>query len=171
MTPDDEISRHLGLVRNLARLMVRRLPPSVTVDDLTAAGLVGLWQAIERFDAGRGVPFAAYARCRIRGEMLDFLRTLRGRGNVVTEALPEPGPVCYLDTLDIDRRRLIEAEIAALPPRWAETVRSWLWGESGAELARREGVAQPTVAIRRGRALAAMRKSLEARGVTLAACV
>ena len=171
MTPDDEISRHLGLVRRQALLMARRLPPSVTVDELAAAGVVGLWQAVERFDAGRGVPFAAYARRRIQGEMLDYLRSLYGRGCVVTEELPTPGPACYLDTLDIDRRRLIETEIAALPPRWAETVRAWLRGESGAELARREGVSQPTVVVRKSRAFAAMRQSLEARGVTLAACV
>ena len=50
------------------------MPPCVTLDDLIGAGTIGLIQAVDRFQPSRGLQFATYAKHRIRGAMLDFLR-------------------------------------------------------------------------------------------------
>lgn len=62
------------LVRTIACRMARRLPPSVEVDELINVGTLGLIDAVDRFDASRGVPFKAYAEIRIQGSMFDSLR-------------------------------------------------------------------------------------------------
>jgi DNA-directed RNA polymerase specialized sigma24 family protein len=63
---------HLGLARSIAARHAVRLPR--LADDLESAALLGLWRAALDFDAGRGVPFRAYARLRIAGEVRDLLR-------------------------------------------------------------------------------------------------
>src|SRR5580658_7172248 len=50
------------------------VPPCVTYDDLVGAGTIGLIQAVDRFQPARGLQFGTYARHRIRGAMLDYLR-------------------------------------------------------------------------------------------------
>lgn len=67
---------YLPLVRAQARRMAGRVPPSVRAEDLEGYGMVGLLEAIDRFDPDRGIPFEAFARLRIRGAMYDYLRTL-----------------------------------------------------------------------------------------------
>ncbi len=62
------------LVRTIAGRMARRLPPSVDVDELINVGVLGLIDAIDRFDPERGVPFKSYAEIRIQGAMFDALR-------------------------------------------------------------------------------------------------
>ena len=62
------------LVRTIACRMARRLPPSVEVDELINIGTLGLIDAVDRYDASRGVPFKAYAEIRIQGAMFDALR-------------------------------------------------------------------------------------------------
>ena len=62
------------LVRTIACRMARRLPPSVEVDELINIGTLGLIDAVDRYDASRGVPFKAYAEIRIQGAMFDSLR-------------------------------------------------------------------------------------------------
>ena len=71
---DRLILEHHGMVRAIARRMARNLPSSVEVDELVNIGLLGLIDAIDRFDADRGVPFRAYAEIRIRGANVDSLR-------------------------------------------------------------------------------------------------
>ena len=66
----------LEMVRRIAGAMVRHLPPHVERDELIALGYLGLMEARERFDVGRGVPFGAFAAVRVRGAMLDYLRQL-----------------------------------------------------------------------------------------------
>jgi RNA polymerase sigma factor FliA len=53
-----------------------RLPPSVSKEELLSAGIVGLLDAVEKFDAGLGIQFKTYAEHRIRGAMLDELRKM-----------------------------------------------------------------------------------------------
>jgi RNA polymerase sigma factor FliA len=65
---------YMPCVRTLAKRLRSRLPPSVCLDDLVSAGTVGLLQAIQRFEPARGLEFATYARHRVWGAMLDFLR-------------------------------------------------------------------------------------------------
>lgn len=68
------IREHLPLVRKMARGLAARLPSSVDVEDLVAAGMMGLSQAIERFDPRKADNFVSFARFRIRGAMMDELR-------------------------------------------------------------------------------------------------
>lgn len=68
------VSRHVGLVKRIAYHLVNRLPPSVQVEDLIQAGMVGLLEAAAHFDPSQGASFETYAGIRIRGAMLDEIR-------------------------------------------------------------------------------------------------
>jgi RNA polymerase sigma factor for flagellar operon FliA len=70
------ITQHLPKVKYIADRMAAKLPPSVERDDLYGAGVVGLIDAVERFDASRGVAFTTFAEMRVRGAILDNLRSL-----------------------------------------------------------------------------------------------
>ena len=70
------IELHLPQVRYIAERMLAKLPPSVDRDDLIGAGVLGLLDAVEKYDELRGVQFKTYAETRIRGAMLDSLREL-----------------------------------------------------------------------------------------------
>ena len=67
---------HLAQVRLIARRIHDRLPESVSLDDLVSTGVVGLINAIDRFDAAQGVKLKTYAEYKIRGAILDSLRGL-----------------------------------------------------------------------------------------------
>lgn len=73
---EDLITQHLPKVKYIADRMAAKLPPSVERDDLYGAGVVGLIDAVERFDASRGVAFTTFAEMRVRGAILDNLRSL-----------------------------------------------------------------------------------------------
>jgi RNA polymerase sigma factor for flagellar operon FliA len=66
---------HASLVKKLAHQMKAKLPPSVEVDDLIQAGMIGLLDAIGRYEDNHGAQFETYAVQRIRGAMLDELRS------------------------------------------------------------------------------------------------
>jgi len=70
------VTRHAELVKRIAYHLAGRLPPSVEVDDLIQAGMLGLLEAAANFTADRGASFETYAGIRIRGAMLDALRKL-----------------------------------------------------------------------------------------------
>lgn len=70
----DMLETHAPLVKKLAHLMKAKLPPSVEVDDLVQAGMIGLLDAISRYEETHGAQFETYAVQRIRGAMLDELR-------------------------------------------------------------------------------------------------
>ena len=63
------------LVKRLAHQMKAKLPPSVEVDDLVQAGMIGLLDAVNRYEETHGAQFETYAVQRIRGSMLDELRS------------------------------------------------------------------------------------------------
>jgi RNA polymerase sigma factor FliA len=73
-TRDATILQYIGHVHTLAKRLQFRVPPCVTFDDLVGAGTIGLIQAVDRFQPSRGLQFGTYARHRIWGAMLDFLR-------------------------------------------------------------------------------------------------
>ncbi len=88
------LMEHLPTVRYLARRIHERLPQHVELDDLVSAGVVGLIDAFGKFDHGKKVQFKSYAQFRIRGAILDSLRTLdwsprelRRKGRAVEEAV------------------------------------------------------------------------------------
>jgi RNA polymerase sigma factor for flagellar operon FliA len=70
------IERYLPLVRYNGERIWARLPEGVELDDLISAGVFGLMDAIDAFDLSRGVKFETYCVPRIRGAMLDELRTM-----------------------------------------------------------------------------------------------
>jgi RNA polymerase sigma factor FliA len=91
---DQLLMEHLPTVRYLARRIHERLPQHVDLDDLISAGVVGLIDAFSKFDHGKKVQFKSYAQFRIRGAILDSLRTLdwsprelRRKGRAVEEAI------------------------------------------------------------------------------------
>jgi len=69
------LTEHMPLVKRLAHQMKAKLPPSVEVDDLVQAGMMGLLDAINRYEENHGAQFETYAVLRIRGAMLDELRS------------------------------------------------------------------------------------------------
>jgi len=71
---DALVQEYLPLVKRIAYHMMTRLPASVEVDDLIQAGLIGLLDAVDRYDDEQGAHFETYATQRIRGAMLDELR-------------------------------------------------------------------------------------------------
>ncbi|GAB4217638.1 MAG: RNA polymerase sigma factor FliA [Rhodoferax sp.] len=68
------IRQYQPLVRKLAHHMMAKLPANVQVDDLIQVGLIGLSDALSRYEATQGVQFETFATQRIRGAMLDELR-------------------------------------------------------------------------------------------------
>jgi RNA polymerase sigma factor for flagellar operon FliA len=74
--PDREqlVQRFVPLVKRIAYHLMARLPPSVQFDDLVQNGMIGLLDAIDRYQEGFGAQFETYATQRVRGAMLDGLR-------------------------------------------------------------------------------------------------
>src|SRR6478672_11352652 len=70
------IVEHMPLVGHIVRETMTRVPSHVDRDDLTSAGLTALVQAAHAFDGERGVPFNRYATTRIRGAIVDELRSI-----------------------------------------------------------------------------------------------
>src|SRR5579864_6065388 len=70
------VERYLPLVRYNAERVWAKLPEGVDLNDLISAGVFGLMDAIDAYDLGRGVKFETYCVPRIRGAMLDELRTM-----------------------------------------------------------------------------------------------
>ncbi|WP_235547978.1 MULTISPECIES: sigma-70 family RNA polymerase sigma factor [unclassified Nocardioides] len=73
---EDLIVLHVPLVGHIVRETMARVPSHVDRDDLSSAGLAALVQAARSYDAERGVPFNRYASTRIRGAILDELRSI-----------------------------------------------------------------------------------------------
>ena len=71
---DALIRQHVPLVRRIALHMIAKLPPNVELDDLIQVGMIGLAEALSRFETEQGVQFETFASQRIRGAMLDELR-------------------------------------------------------------------------------------------------
>jgi RNA polymerase sigma factor FliA len=91
-----KLLEHLPIVRYLARRIHERLPHHVEMEDLVSAGVVGLMDAFAKFDPNKQVQFRSYAQFRIRGAILDSLRTLdwgprdlRKKGRAVEGAIQQ----------------------------------------------------------------------------------
>ncbi len=91
---DEALREHLPMVRFLALRIRERLPQQVEMEDLISAGMVGLMDAMQKFDPKKKVQFRTYAQFRVRGAMLDSLRALdwgprdlRRKARAVEEAI------------------------------------------------------------------------------------
>jgi len=72
----EHIEQYLPLVKRIAGRLAMSLPPHIDEDDIIGYGVFGLLDALERFEAARGFKFETYASIRIRGAMIDGLRTM-----------------------------------------------------------------------------------------------
>ena len=68
------VQRYIPLVKRVAHHLLLRLPASVMLDDLVQNGMLGLLDALDRYEDSYGAQFETYASQRIRGAMLDGLR-------------------------------------------------------------------------------------------------
>jgi RNA polymerase sigma factor FliA len=71
---DRQVLEYAPLVKRIAYHMMAKVPPSVRLDDLIQAGMIGLLDALNRYEEAQGAQFETYAAQRIRGAMLDELR-------------------------------------------------------------------------------------------------
>lgn len=88
------IEHYLYLVKVISNRVAARLPRSIDVMDLRGAGIFGLMRAIENYDLERGTPFESYCATRVRGAILDELRSqdwvprlVRNRATLYNDAL------------------------------------------------------------------------------------
>ncbi|MBW2609907.1 MAG: FliA/WhiG family RNA polymerase sigma factor [Deltaproteobacteria bacterium] len=70
------ISQYAPLVKTITGRLAIKLPQHISQDDLASAGIIGLLDAIDKFDVEKGVEFRSYAEFRIRGAMIDELRSM-----------------------------------------------------------------------------------------------
>ncbi len=68
------LEQHSVLVRRIAHHLLARMPGGISLDDLVQAGMMGLMEALRKYDGSRGASFETYAGIRIRGAMLDEVR-------------------------------------------------------------------------------------------------
>src|SRR5499427_10265607 len=73
---DQIVLDHIPLVKAIAIRVHENLPVHVDLDDLIHAGVMGLFDAVEKYDANKNVMFHAYAKHRIKGAILDSLREM-----------------------------------------------------------------------------------------------
>jgi RNA polymerase sigma factor FliA len=130
--------RYLPVVRRIAMKLVRRLPSQITMDDLIGAGWVGMVEALRRRD---GIPteeqFESYAAHRVRGAILDYLRSLdpmtrkmRGASRQITAAIkaftarsgraPAEEEIAGELGLDLDTYRTLLHQVAQADPTRVE---------------------------------------------------
>ncbi len=72
--PQVDIEQYAPLVKRIAHHMMMRMPASVQVEDLIQAGMIGLLEAAQKYDASKGASFETYAGIRIRGAIVDEMR-------------------------------------------------------------------------------------------------
>jgi RNA polymerase sigma factor for flagellar operon FliA len=73
---EELILKYFPLIKYVAGRLAMRLPPNISQDDLISSGVIGVMDAIEKFDSSKKIRFKTYAEFRIRGAMLDELRSL-----------------------------------------------------------------------------------------------
>jgi RNA polymerase sigma factor FliA len=87
------LQRYIHLVRYMASRLARTFPPSVDPDDLVSAGVLGFLRALDGYDPTVGTDFSVYALTRIRGAMVDFVRTIDPLGRVTRRRLRDAARV------------------------------------------------------------------------------
>lgn len=178
---------YLPLVHQVVGWVQRRLPKTVDRNDLLAAGMIGLWQAICKTAALESEKFECYARTRIRGAVFDELRTQdwltrRIRENALTGRTSIPSITLYgdEDTLDLieyqfrqteetfttkllyqkELRLLLKVELAKLPVRQQYVLTCLFFkGMQTKELAITMGITEPRVSQIASKGLARLKAS------------
>jgi len=103
------------LVKVIGNRIAARLPRSIDVQDLRSAGVFGLMRAIENFDLERGTPFESYCATRVRGAILDELRSqdwvprlVRNRASTYKKALTEMRKNLGRDPSDVEASEYLD---------------------------------------------------------------
>jgi RNA polymerase sigma factor for flagellar operon FliA len=191
-----EMEPYLGLVHQVVARVMRRLPRSVDRDDLLAAGSYGLMDALRRSTGERGDRFEAYARIRIRGAVIDELRSqdwlarsarahataeVRSNDRAATGTfvglddlplserdLPSTGPSPFELVAGHAVRSVVDAAVQSLPRREAEILDlHYFPGVQFKDIATQMKVSDARVSQLHSRALGMLRPMLAA---TLAEC-
>jgi len=76
VSQEDMVLKYSPLIKFVAHRLAMRLPSHISVQDLISAGVIGLMDALSKYDPNKGVGFKTYAEFRIRGAMLDELRAM-----------------------------------------------------------------------------------------------
>jgi RNA polymerase sigma factor for flagellar operon FliA len=181
----------------VSRLVARMgIPPTGVQEreDLVSAGVIGLIDAVDRFDHSRGVPFEAFARARIQGAVIDELRRLDGRGrhfwkrvrdgeidqdavpaavslDRLVEAGSEPsGNDLTSSVLEEDLWNDVGIALMTLPRRERNVLQRY-YGASRTlrEIGSEMGVSEARVCQLHARAIAQLRRMLTMRGALFAA--
>ena len=154
------VVRHLPLVRSIV-YGLRPRGATAEVDDLVSAGTVGLIEAVDRFDARRGVPFASFAYSRIRGAVVDELRRVSEWSRIgaaaATEEVSLQAPIdgdrslTFIDVIPdpqspepesaVHFGEVVDA-ISTLPSREREILGLYTAGHTVAEIAAHEGCSE-----------------------------
>jgi len=150
-------------------------------DDIYSAALLGLIDAVDRFEPDRGVPFEGYASLRIRGAIVDELRRVDERGRGITAEAPK---AMSLDALvedewqaflavehsfdepfeQEDLRSRVERALEMLPPRQREVIARY-YGDALTlrEAGVRMGISEARACQLHGRAIVNLRRALSVR--------
>ena len=184
------LEEYLPMVAGIARGIHDKLPQFVDLDEMIAAGRLGLVDAAAKYDPTMNVPFRAYAKHRIRGAILDALRTndwmtrdARVRHKTLGEDAPaNVGPVAiepYAELIVDQRpgaqealelasaRELVAKAMATLPERYRRVLILYYTHElTQLEISRELGVNESRVGQIRHRALGMLRAELGRQGVS-----
>lgn len=105
------ILKYTPLIKYIAHRLAMRLPPHVSVEDLMSAGVIGLMDALNKFNPEKKVQFKTYAEFRIKGAMLDELRSLDWVSRSVRQKAAQLEKAFH--TLEKKRGRAVEDEEVA----------------------------------------------------------
>lgn len=168
------IEHYSGMPARIARRLHPAGVTAVGADDLASAGMVGLIDAVDRYEPDRGVPFEAYAILRIRGAILDELRSATGgrRAETTTQLsldeLLEAGdhtlPVYdgrAADGAEQDVAQRVESALRYLPDRQREVIARY-YGDALTlrEAGLRMGISEARACQLHGRAIETLRRAL-----------
>ena len=173
------IERYIPLARTLSRRVRMVDTPLADADDLASAAFLGLIDAVDRFEPGRGVPFEAYASLRIRGAIIDELRRTDERGRSAV-AVDKPRMLSLDDLVEDDWRPFlatddpvddrfehedlcgrVEGALKSLPPRQREVLaRYYSDALTLREAGKRMGISEARACQLHGRAIFNLRRAL-----------
>ena len=168
------IERYSGMAARMARRLHPAGITAVSPEDLESAGLIGLIDAVDRYQPERGVPFEAYAALRVRGAVLDELRAVTGgrpseapvqlsleemleAGDHTLPTVDETGPQRAAE----DLAARVERALRFLPERQREVLARY-YGQSLTlrEAGKSMGVSEARACQLHARAIASLRRAL-----------
>ncbi len=113
------LEKYSTLVKRIAHHLLGRLPPSVQVEDLIQAGMIGLLEAQKNYDGSKGASFETYAGIRIRGAMLDDIRkgdwvprSVHRHNREISQAIASLESQLNRDPTDAEVASFLEMEIS-----------------------------------------------------------